>query len=267
MEEIEELFMLVKKVAGNLSGLLREHYGVSYFSEKIGYGVTGDITRRIDLIAEDYAVEEFRTTGLNVWVVSEEKGLYRLVEEPEYIALIDPLDGSLNFSIGVPLASVSIALFPREGLKSACVPEKMVGIVENIFTGEWYGLAGREVYVNGKPLPSYHYEPSGIASVYFDSVEDLRNLNDVFRNRGWQLKLRVFGSASLESAYASVGKIEYFISLTRKLRNTDIAVGYAIAERLGASISGDAIPSSIFSDSVTTVGRVVISPPNKKLMI
>jgi myo-inositol-1(or 4)-monophosphatase len=267
MKGVRELFEIIKTVSESLAGLLREYYGDTAYSEVMGLGVTGDVSRRIDLVAEEHAVEELRKTGLDLWVVSEEKGLYRLSERPDYVVLIDPLDGSLNYSVGIPFASVSLALFPYQQLNLETIPQEAVGVVENIFTREWYGVVGREVYVEGRLVETYPAQRTGIASVYFDTIEDLKNLRDLFRNRGWKLRLRVYGSASLESAYASVGKIDHFISLTKKLRNTDIVVGYLIASRLGASVTGDVSPSKVFTSNVTTVGRIAISPPERLIGI
>uniref|UniRef100_A0A7C2BKW5 Inositol-1-monophosphatase n=1 Tax=Thermosphaera aggregans TaxID=54254 RepID=A0A7C2BKW5_9CREN len=267
MENARELFKIIKRVSESLTGLLRQYYGDASYSEVVGLGVTGDTSRRIDIVAEEHAVEELRRTGLEVWVVSEERGLYRLSEKPDYIVLIDPLDGSLNYSIGVPFASVSLALFPYKKLNPQSIPEEVVGVVENIFTREWYGVIGHEVYVEGRLVNSYPMHRTGIASVYFDTIEELKSLRDFFRNRGWNLRLRVYGSASLESAYASVGKIDHFISLTKKLRNTDIVVGYVIASRLGAGITGDVSPSKVFTSNVVTVGRIAISPPERLISV
>ncbi len=267
MKNARELFEIIRSVSESLTGLLRECYGDTAYSEVIGLGVTGDTSRRIDIVAEEHAVEELRRTGLSIWVVSEEKGLYKLSEKPDYVVLIDPLDGSLNYSVGVPFASVSLAVFPYKQLNPQSIPEDVVGVVENIFTREWYGVIGREVYVDGRLVESYPAQRTGIASVYFDTIEELKNLRDFFKNRGWRLRLRVYGSASLESAYASVGKIDHFISLTKKLRNTDIVVGYVIASRLGASITGDVTPWKVFTGNVTTVGRIAISPPERLISI
>jgi myo-inositol-1(or 4)-monophosphatase len=73
------------------------------YSEKIGFG--GDKTLNIDLIAENIFIKNLEVFG-NIY--SEECG--KLSNDKKFDIVIDPLDGSDNFSSNLPYYGTSVAL-------------------------------------------------------------------------------------------------------------------------------------------------------------
>ena len=90
------------------------------FTEKIGYG--GDKTLNIDLIAEKIFIKYLEVFG-NIY--SEECG--RLSSNKKFDIVIDPLDGSDNFSSNLAYYGTSIALVYKE--------EILAGFVCNLANG------------------------------------------------------------------------------------------------------------------------------------
>lgn len=90
------------------------------FSEKIGFG--GDKTLNIDLIAENIFIKNLEKFG-NIY--SEECG--KLSNEKKFDIIIDPLDGSDNFSSNLPYYGTSVALVYKN--------ETVAGFVCNLVSG------------------------------------------------------------------------------------------------------------------------------------
>ncbi|MCC6052460.1 MAG: hypothetical protein LM585_04415, partial [Fervidicoccaceae archaeon] len=65
-------------------------------------------TIKADLLAENYIVNQLKELGFKGKIVTEETGVIE-VGDSDLIAIIDPLDGSINYSLGIPWFSISIA--------------------------------------------------------------------------------------------------------------------------------------------------------------
>lgn len=90
------------------------------YSKQIGYG--GDKTLNIDLIAENIFIKYLDVFG-NIY--SEECG--RLSSDKKYDIIIDPLDGSDNFSSNLPYYGTSVALVAND--------KTIAGFVCNLVNG------------------------------------------------------------------------------------------------------------------------------------
>jgi len=267
MSGLPELVGESRRIASELRRILLEHYGDEAYSTIVGRGVTDDVTRRVDELAEDYVVNAFRRTGLSVWVIGEEKGVHKLGSSPDYIVLLDPLDGSLNYASQIPFASISIVAYSVRG-SIPLLHEAEYGLVAGLFNGfEVEYSEGRTTY-NGRVIDEARKRVSEtrIVSAYFNNIEELSFLRDVFTSSGSGFKLRIMGSASIEASLAALGFIDYFISLTGRLRNTDIALAVALALRFGREVLIDPPLEQLSVDDVRTVKRLVIGPKSDSII-
>lgn len=82
------------------------------FGRKINVSLKSDknIVTEADLASEKYIVEQIKTHFPRHAVLAEESGATVLIEGNEYRWIIDPLDGTTNFSHGYPCFCVSIGL-------------------------------------------------------------------------------------------------------------------------------------------------------------
>ncbi|MEM2024864.1 MAG: inositol monophosphatase family protein [Desulfurococcaceae archaeon] len=258
----EEICFIFKKIAESTASIIRKHFGEENYLEVVNIGVSGDVTRRIDLIAEKHIVSRVEETGLQAWVLGEERGLWRVGEKPDYIVLADPLDGSLNYAHRIPFASISIAVY--KGLTSVVEPK--YGIVYNVFTGDVVELCGNSVFINGNAVNKYLNRGIELASIYAESPLHIERVKKALEASGVNAKVRTMGSASIEAAYAALGLIGYFAHLTGKLRNTDIPVALAIASKLDAGVYIDPPLPGIRLDAVQNIKKVLISYKNSPLL-
>lgn len=78
---------------------------------KAGEGTQADIATNADEYSDAYLRAELPKLQPNSWVISEETPVDNSVTQFEYTWVVDPLDGTVNYSHHLPLYGVSIALF------------------------------------------------------------------------------------------------------------------------------------------------------------
>ncbi|EWG06916.1 MAG: extragenic suppressor protein suhB [Candidatus Aramenus sulfurataquae] len=213
-----------------------------------------DVTRVVDKKSEEYVFQLLNETGYKFLFVSEESGVVRQGDDYEFVALIDPLDGSTNFVSGIPWSSVSIALYKR-GERD--FNKSFAGVVANVFTGDVYSYYNGRSYVNGVEVT----EPkkgSNVVLGYFtkrDLDKALKMLNNVEK-----VKIRSLGSASLDMILVCLGKAYLYFDVRNKLRNIDIAASTGFCSTLGVfpvNLKGERINPGI--DNVNLVGDVLVT--------
>ena len=114
-------------VLGNLSIAAEKTGGENPF---------GDKTLRLDQEAENLIVNTLLDSESSFSILTEEKGMIAPQVKPEYLAIIDPIDGSVNLERGIPLCSIGISIVPY--VKSMSTRDIEISIVDSIFTDEVY---------------------------------------------------------------------------------------------------------------------------------
>lgn len=174
----------------------------------------------------DHAVEEFLRgrlrallPGCSFW--GEEMGYEPPNEDGWW--LIDPIDGTTNYSYGSPLWGVSVALY-RKGrieLGAVALPDLNEWIMADVDSGATLnGTAMRQV-PSGKILK---HDPIG----YNDSLQRQ------FPDQRWPGKMRHFGAFVIEGVFAATGRLRGLISRSVKLY--DAAAVFLISEQVGMEI-------------------------------
>ena len=69
-----------------------------------------DVTRRIDLDIENIFIEELKKSNIPAVLLTEERGFVTICENPNYLIILDPLDGSANFTLNIPFYAISVAV-------------------------------------------------------------------------------------------------------------------------------------------------------------
>jgi myo-inositol-1(or 4)-monophosphatase len=111
----------------------------------------GDKTLLLDVKAEDEIISVLQSSDLEFAILSEEKGLLKSARRPEYLALVDPIDGSANLERGIPLVSIGISLVPFKDEMTSDDAE--ISIIDSVFTEENYvAVKGKGVTLNGKSV-------------------------------------------------------------------------------------------------------------------
>jgi myo-inositol-1(or 4)-monophosphatase len=145
---------------------------------------------------------------------------------------VDPLDGTLNFSRGVPVWSVSIALYE--------VDTGLVGVVHDPIRQETFAAAhGVGAVCNGSPIRATGLTDPRDAFVHvtvdFNDVSRREGLEDIQRLAPAVLRTRNLGSAALGLAYVAAGRMDAM--LHRHANAWDYGAGAVLIEEAGGAVS------------------------------
>jgi len=191
-----------------------------------------DLVTSSDLESERLIIDILKADTPDFAILSEEGGGHR--NESDYLWIIDPLDGTNNFSKGIPFSSVSIALAYKK--------EVIGGVVQSIFMPECFeATQGGGAFMNGKKITCSSH--SGLESAllitgfFYDRGEIItRTLSTIGAFFDEKIMcIRRFGSAALDLCYIAAGRAEGFWEY--KLHPWDYAAAALILREAGGITS------------------------------
>ncbi len=220
LQECLELGILAVQRAGLiLTEMFRNNCKVLSEDEK-------DIKLDADKEAEEAILDVLSSTPYPI--LSEELGWTKEYEIGERYWVVDPLDGSLNFSRKIPLCAVSVALWHDD--------EPLVGIVfdflrQELFTGidgEGTKLNETKVKVSERTKASESIVATALPVMNpYTEEEFLKYITELKRFK----RCRFLGSSALGLAYVASGRIDAFIQ--DEVMFWDIAGGAALVKFAG----------------------------------
>ncbi|MFZ2167320.1 MAG: inositol monophosphatase [Minisyncoccia bacterium] len=227
--------------AGKLLMQLREEQ----FSTTEKGGDPRDIVTSVDLAVNDFLIGKIKETFPDDAIHSEEGNG---VAGKERLWTIDPIDGSSNFSRGIPHFAICLA-FLENGIPEA-------GAVYNPVTGELFSFKkGAGAFLNGSPI-------------HVSAETDLQN-SFVFLHAGrkpelWQWggesytkllsaakKTANYGGSALDACFVASGRIE--ANIYGRLTSMDIAAAIGILLEAGGRVVNEKGEPVLFSAEPTKV--------------
>jgi fructose-1,6-bisphosphatase/inositol monophosphatase family enzyme len=196
----------------------------------IGMGADGTPTSAIDKVAEDVILQAVEDMDLPVNVLSEEAGL--VDRGMPKTLVIDPIDGTHNSIMGLPLYTVSLAVGTRS------LNDIEVGVIRNLVTGDlFHAEKGKGAYLNGKKIQVRKYSPPVLASlIYIGHTASPRTLDVIKRSS----RTRALGCATLEMCLVAQGTFDaYYMNSEvpmKSIRVVDIAASVLILREAGGGI-------------------------------
>lgn len=168
--------------------------------------------------------------------------------------IIDPLDGTTNFTHGFPWFAVSMALKVEGKIVLGVIHHPMMAEMFTAIKGEGAFLNGSRIGVSSRsPLRG-----SLLATGFpYDSATDPENnfahfVNFQMRCRG----IRRAGAASLDLAYVAAGRIDGFWEC--KLKPWDVAAGQLLVTEAGGRVSGYCgEPYSVYNHRIVASNGVI----------
>jgi myo-inositol-1(or 4)-monophosphatase len=169
--------------------------------------------------------------------------------------VVDPIDGTVNFTYGIPHACVSIALQNRAA--SSDEFETVVGVVYDPFCDElWTAVRGQPARLNGKAIRVSAHKSLretivaiGFAKTHASLEATLPYFNQLVRRTR---KVRIMGSAALAMVYVATGRFDAYVE--RGIRLWDIAAGGLIVECAGGEFWRRPIPGDYAYEMITSNG-------------
>jgi myo-inositol-1(or 4)-monophosphatase len=197
-----------------------------------------DLVTRADLASETAIVAVIRAAFPDDLIlgeegVSETDHVHRPTSHVNRIWIIDPIDGTTNFSHGVPFYAISIALWDAH--------QPLIAVVHAPTLGETYtAVAGEGAMLNGAPIrvsaitdPEMALIGTGFPYRDLDLLEDYMLLFRRFM-RDTQ-GVRRPGSASLDLCYVAAGRYDGFYEYG--LAPWDVAAGGLIVREAGGIVT------------------------------
>lgn len=206
-----------------------------------------DVVTNTDLEINTFLVDEIKRTHPDHHIYSEESAGASAMSEYEWT--IDPIDGSANFSRGIPHFAICV------GLLQNGVP--IVGAVYNPTTNELFSFEeGRGAFLNGLSIhASSVMQPGDAQSLLI--VGHQAKLWDwgtaVYRSFIEHMKKnKALGSSSLDLCFLAAGRADIVVYGT--LTTRDVACAIGIVRAAGGEVyTLDGTPADLLSTRQTIV--------------
>lgn len=222
--------------ARETGGLMKRNLRLS---KKINEAVQHDIKLELDVRCQKLIEKRLRSAFPEVAILGEEG----IVGDPRAPVrwVVDPIDGTVNFTYGIPHACVSIAL--QQKIETKTQPKHpdaayrtLVGVVYDPFTDEMFtAIKGQQAKLNGTAISvSKHSRlAETIISVGFaKSSASLERMLPQFNHLVHKVrKIRIMGAAALAMVYVASGRFDAYVE--GGVRLWDIAAGGLILESAG----------------------------------
>tara|TARA_Y100000590_G_scaffold118696_1_gene135848 strand:+ start:5505 stop:6302 length:798 start_codon:yes stop_codon:yes gene_type:complete len=224
-----DTIQILKEASKRIFDAVKFMPGTENAAGDYGIGAGGDISRNIDITAENAVIDYLKEINFECVVLGEECGRVELSENPKGFLIMDAIDGSANAVRGIPFFCSSLAFATENKLSSITD-----GVVTNLSTGQMYwATKGKGSFLDEKPIYVHKEKPLyrivGI-NTSGASLELMKKLQPVFEHHN---HTRHFGANALEMVMFAEGLMDIFIDLRKKIRIQDIAAGYIIVKEAG----------------------------------
>ncbi len=198
------------------------HQDLTHFTKQ-----DGSFATQADLASEKFLLEHLSKLIPGAAVYAEESGRQ---QGNDYCWVIDPLDGTTNFSRKLPYFCVSVALTHHD--------QRLIGVVFNPLIDEMFvAISGHGAFLNGQRFTTPQEHKLARACIGFslpyEQHGDLCKLVCQIEPRVYTC--RVMGAAALDIAYCAAGRFD--VVLFDGLFWWDMAAGSLLIEEAGGFVS------------------------------
>lgn len=204
---------------------------------EIDYKGTNNLVTTVDRSIERFLREEIKRLFPHDAINGEEYG--EKAQDSQGVErkwLVDPIDGTTNFSKGIPIYCVSIG-FQVDG-------QTVVGAIydpnrDELFSahkghGAW--LNGRKMQVSDEPNLDHAIVVTGFPPIKEGTTFE-QIIAKMTRVAASSRGLRRFGSAALDLAHVAAGRVDAFWEYS--LNPWDTAAGYLMVQEAGGTVTDD----------------------------
>ena len=195
-----------------------------------------DLVTDVDKKCESIITDKIKSNFPKHSILAEESGEYE--KEHDYLWLIDPIDGTINYAHGFPVFCTSIGIMYKGVAK--------IGVVYDPTRDElFFAEEGKGAFLNDKPM-----KVSDVDKV----SESLLASGFAYSHEGREYNLKYFkkalekaqavrrpGAAAIDLCYVACGRLDGFWEFF--LKPWDTAAGYLIVKEAGGLVTGFEDPS------------------------
>jgi myo-inositol-1(or 4)-monophosphatase len=210
--------------------------GTARGNKQMGRGAGGDISRRMDLVAEKTVMEVLKKRKVDATIIGEECGR---IEGKKGFVIMDGIDGTTNATRRIPFYCCSLAYADEFRLSAV----KHAAIIDLVSGDLYYASKGRGAFLNGRRIKAR--EAGGddgddvVIGMNVSGIESgiINRLSPVMSRAN---HVRQLGAIALEMCLVARGQLDASIDLRGKIRPTDIAGAFLIVKEAGGRVySGD----------------------------
>ncbi len=221
-----EKLQFAMDIARGAGKILRDNYGKV---REINFKGDIDLVTNVDLQSEEYIIKRIKEKYPRDEILAEESGD---IQGSGGLWIIDPLDGTTNFTHNYPKFAVSIGYVENSLIKFGVVYDPML---DEMF----YGEENMGAYLNGVKLKVSEVGNLIIALLAtgftYDVRETGRNIAE-FNNFLVEVQgIRRDGSAALDLAYLAAGRFDGFWEYG--LKPWDVVAGILLVREAGGEVT------------------------------
>ncbi len=226
MKDLQSLTKKVIKITKKASKTMLSAFSIS---EK---DAPTNIVTSADLAIEAFLKKELTRIVPGSAFLGEEGGVNR--KDSEYFWVVDPIDGTMNFSRAIPECCVSVALMKGD--------EIILGVLYNPYQKRlYYAAKGFGAYCNGKRIhASKNSFEAGIlcSALCLYKKEHAKECMDIIGEAYQKCNdVRRFASCALEICYLAEGKCDLFFEY--RVFPWDYAAASLVLTEAGGVIYGE----------------------------
>lgn len=233
---MQELLTLAEDIAREAGALARRRRaeGVTIAASKSSLAdIVTDADREVESLIRKRLAQARPDDGF----FGEESGAERGTSGVTWI--VDPIDGTVNYSYGIPHYAVSIAVVTGEPTPEEWTAE--VGVVHNPATGETFtGVRGQGAWLGETRLHVSTPSEAGALLATGFGYDPAQHEGDLARVRAvmpFARDLRRAGAASLDLAYVAAGRLDGYFE--KNLYPWDHAAGGLLVLEAGGLLAGE----------------------------
>jgi fructose-1,6-bisphosphatase/inositol monophosphatase family enzyme len=236
--EFEALGAEIKRRVANLEGL-----------EEVARRPDGDTTHSFDSMAENRIISVLERIGLNLTIISEESPKITVGSGEDFVAIVDPVDGSDMVARGYPLASTALSLVDSTDNKP------VLSRIYEIFTGVHYSASYGVARRNGNAVkPSDVKDLHKAFIVAYAAPYELRKVGLSRHLLESDAALFLNYGGPLDIAKVGTGQCDGVVESVEGFAPRDLVAGWHIATCAGAvscKMDGSPLQVDVGEDSRT----------------
>lgn len=220
---------VLKAVVAAVKLVAAEEVMPRYLKVALHHKSDGSLCTEADIAAQGALIKKLQAI-VNVPVLGEEMSLAEQQalwdQGHEGLWCIDPIDGTSNFTRGLPYFAVSVALLREH--------KSVMGVVYNPVSDELFAAeAGKGAFLNGEKLVGRESAiPLNEALACVDMKRLPNKLLKLLANKPPYASQRNFGASALDWCYTAAGRYDLYLHGGQKL--WDYAAGELILRESGA---------------------------------
>ena len=206
----------------------------------------GEKALRVDIEAEKAVIDVLKKYKFPVKIISEEHGLIELGEKQEYLALIDGLDGSIEYkrNRGIGRYGTMLGIFSTT---DPCYNDYIFcGIMEHSLNTVYFTTKGNGSYRIDNSLKKIHCSNYKVLNksdtrLYIDEEYDKAKnstfIYDTFLSKFYDYHRLIQPSSAVHYIDLASGQADAVLECTRK-GNLEIGISYGLVKEAGGVIKG-----------------------------